>query len=70
MVPVKPKPMMVKIHPKNLKNQNHRIKKNKMKYQCSKCNFSWEGTSHTFDKVRIHEKTHDEQNDHKMSREK
>ncbi len=41
-----------------------------MKYQCSKYNFSWEGTSHTFDKVRIHEKTHDEQNDHKMSREK
>jgi ribosomal protein L37AE/L43A len=29
-----------------------------MKYQCEKCSFHWEGTSHTFEKVREHEKTH------------
>lgn len=29
-----------------------------MKYQCKTCNFHWEGTSHTFDDVRNHEKTH------------
>ncbi len=31
-----------------------------MKYDCKLCNFHWEGTVDTFDKVRIHEKTHDE----------
>jgi hypothetical protein len=30
-----------------------------MKYDCKLCNFHWEGTVDTFDKVRIHEKTHD-----------
>jgi rubredoxin len=29
-----------------------------MKYQCEHCDFLWEGTLHTFDKVRDHEKTH------------
>jgi len=29
-----------------------------MKYQCEQCDFSWEGTSYTFDKVRDHEKMH------------
>ncbi|MHA7647433.1 hypothetical protein [Nitrosopumilus sp. S4] len=29
-----------------------------MKYSCKECNFKWEGTSYTFDKVRDHEKTH------------
>jgi len=29
-----------------------------MKYQCKTCSFQWEGTSHTFDKVRDHEKIH------------
>ncbi|EIJ66528.1 hypothetical protein BD31_I2086 [Candidatus Nitrosopumilus salaria BD31] len=29
-----------------------------MKYQCSVCDFSWEGTSYTFDQVREHDKTH------------
>ena len=29
-----------------------------MKYQCKQCNFYWEGTSYTFDKVREHEKIH------------
>ena len=29
-----------------------------MKYQCKYCDFKWEGTSYTFDKVREHEKTH------------
>ncbi|MFB5602712.1 MAG: hypothetical protein ACE5Q8_07520 [Nitrosopumilus sp.] len=29
-----------------------------MKYTCKKCDFKWEGTSYTFDKVREHEKTH------------
>ena len=32
--------------------------KNKMKYQCSKCDFHWTGTSYTFEEVRQHEKTH------------
>jgi len=31
--------------------------KNKMKYSCNQCDFKWDGTSHTFDKVRGHEKT-------------
>ena len=29
-----------------------------MKYNCRKCKFKWEGNSDTFDKVLIHEKTH------------
>jgi ribosomal protein L37AE/L43A len=29
-----------------------------MKYNCKKCDFKWEGTSYTFDKVREHEKIH------------
>ncbi len=29
-----------------------------MKYSCKICDFHWEGTVDTFDKVRIHEKTH------------
>lgn len=29
-----------------------------MKYQCEHCDFLWEGTSYTFDKVRDHEKMH------------
>jgi|GEM_PF-3600191 len=34
------------------------IWENKMKYNCKECNFQWEGTVDTFDKVREHEKTH------------
>ena len=30
-----------------------------MKYNCKSCDFHWEGTVDTFDKVRIHEKTHE-----------
>jgi len=30
----------------------------KMKYQCKECDFQWEGTVNTFEKVREHEKTH------------
>lgn len=33
-----------------------------MKYRCKNCDFEWEGTVDTFDKVRIHEKTHEEKN--------
>jgi ribosomal protein L37AE/L43A len=29
-----------------------------MKYQCEHCDFRWEGTSYTFEKVRDHEKMH------------
>jgi len=29
-----------------------------MKYHCKQCDFNWEGTSNTFDKVREHEKSH------------
>jgi len=29
-----------------------------MKYSCKECNFKWEGTSYTFEKVREHEKIH------------
>jgi len=29
-----------------------------MEYQCSECDFTWKGTSYTFDKVREHEKIH------------
>jgi hypothetical protein len=42
--------------------------KNKMKYSCSQCNFKWDGASHTFDKVREHEKTHLENNELKRLR--
>jgi hypothetical protein len=42
--------------------------KNKMKYSCSRCDFKWDGTSHTFDKVREHEKTHLENNELKRLR--
>jgi len=31
-----------------------------VKYNCKYCDFKWEGTSYTFDKVREHEKTHSE----------
>jgi hypothetical protein len=41
-----------------------------MKYQCSICDFSWEGTSHTFDLVREHEKTHEVKKNQKISRKK
>ena len=30
-----------------------------MKYNCKICDFHWEGTVDTFDKVRNHEKTHE-----------
>jgi hypothetical protein len=30
-----------------------------MKYSCKICNFHWEGTVDTFDKVRVHEKIHE-----------
>lgn len=30
-----------------------------MKYRCKNCDFVWEGTVDTFDKVRIHDKTHE-----------
>jgi len=39
-----------------------------MKYQCNQCNFNWEGTSYTFDKVREHEKTHLENSKSKILR--
>ena len=42
--------------------------KNKMKYSCSQCDFKWDGTSHTFDKVREHKKTHLENNELKRLR--
>jgi len=29
-----------------------------MKWNCPECNFSWEGTVNTFDKVRAHMLTH------------
>ena len=29
-----------------------------MKYNCKECDFQWEGTSYTFEKVREHEKAH------------
>ena len=29
-----------------------------MKYRCEYCDFQWEGTVDTFDKVREHEKIH------------
>ena len=46
-----------------MKKLTSRIKrKNKMKYQCSKCDFCWEGTLNIFDKVHEHEKTHLENN--------
>jgi len=34
-----------------------------MKYNCKECNFQWEGTVNTFDKVREHEKEHLEKNE-------
>jgi len=37
--------------------------KNKMKYRCSQRGFKRDETSHTFDKVREHEKTHLENNE-------
>ena len=39
-----------------------------MKYNCKQCDFKWEGTSHTFDKVREHEKIHHENNKLKRSK--
>jgi hypothetical protein len=30
-----------------------------MKYSCKICNFHWEGTVDTFDKVRAHEQIHE-----------
>ena len=38
-----------------------------MKYQCTKCDFLWEGTSYTFNLVREHEKNHLEKNKSKTS---
>jgi hypothetical protein len=29
-----------------------------MKYNCKECDFQWEGTVNTFEKVREHEKDH------------
>lgn len=40
-----------------------------MKYQCKECDFQWEGTVDTFDKVREHEKTHLEKNESKQEKE-
>ena len=45
------------MHSKNLKIKK-RNSQNKMKYNCKKCKFHWDGNSDTFDKVLIHEKTH------------
>jgi hypothetical protein len=39
-----------------------------MKYNCKKCDFKWEGTSYTFDKVREHEKIHSEDTTSKTAR--
>lgn len=39
-----------------------------MKYQCKECDFHWVGTSHTFDEVREHEKTHLKNNKSKSSK--
>jgi len=41
-----------------------------MKYQCSECDFHWEGTVDTFDKVREHEKHHLTKNKGKTSEDK
>jgi len=38
-----------------------------MKYQCTKCDFRWEGTSYTFDIVQEHEKNHLKKNKSKTS---
>lgn len=45
------------MHSKSLK-RNKRKSQNKLKYNCRKCTFHWDGNSDTFDKVLIHEKTH------------
>ena len=34
-----------------------------MKYNCKECDFKWEGTVDTFEKVHQHEKEHLEKND-------
>jgi len=34
-----------------------------MKYNCKECDFQWEGTVDTFEKVREHEKKHLEKNE-------
>lgn len=34
-----------------------------MKYNCKECDFKWEGTVDTFEKVRQHEKGHLEKNE-------
>lgn len=34
-----------------------------MKYSCKECDFKWEGTVDTFEKVREHEKEHLEKNE-------
>lgn len=39
-----------------------------MRYGCKECNFYQEGTSHTFDNVREHEKTHLQNDQLKTSR--
>jgi len=41
-----------------------------MKYSCNQCDFKLDGTSHTFDKVLVHEKTHLENNELKRLRNK
>ncbi|WP_278975233.1 hypothetical protein [Nitrosopumilus sp.] len=38
-----------------------------MKYNCRYCNFKWEGNSDTFDKVLLHEKTHKDKKNQKVS---
>ena len=55
------------MHSKNLKRKK-KIQQNKMKYNCKKCDFKWEGTSYTFDKVREHEKIHSEDTTSKIAR--
>ena len=37
-----------------------------MKYDCKICDFHWEGTADTFEKVRVHEKTHEKKQDQIM----
>jgi len=46
------------------------MRKNKMKYHYNIYDFSWKGTSHIFDQVHIHEKTHDEEKSQKLLRKK
>lgn len=50
--------MKIKMNVVQLK-QNMTVKVNKMNYRCNDCSFKWSGNSDTFEKVIIHERTHE-----------